>query len=86
MTLKDYVSYTPCAAGSVEPPAREKWVVRLSGISLSSKRLLSRQIIGVHTLNAAPGGAFAARLVSAEGIESPLECSFNNIERNGRQF
>jgi len=38
--------------------------VRLSGISLSSKRLVSRQIAGVYTLNATSDGAFAATRAS----------------------
>jgi hypothetical protein len=39
--------------------------VRLSGISLCLKRLMSRQIAGLHTLKAASDGAFVATCVTA---------------------
>jgi hypothetical protein len=42
--------------GSVEPLRKEKRRVRLTAISLFSKRPVSRRVVEVQTLNAEPNG------------------------------
>src|SRR3989442_9593101 len=63
--LLDFMSPPLCAgwerrAGSVEPPEKEKVGVRLSGESLSLKRLVSSKIVGAAPPKAASDGAFAS--------------------------
>jgi len=59
------------AEGPVQPNHREErsvWV-RLSGTSLSSKPLVSRQIAGVRSLNAPSDGGFATRRITAGSLK-----------------